>query len=112
MAGYWDLDRKRLKQGPMPQRNRTRTERSHETRCAALQRFHGHVSYVDTREVSVRSDIVREFLRSRKEGKEGLLSREPSIVAQQEDTSPEEGAKHEENPDVVREVSQPMIPFQ
>ena len=56
--------------------------------------------------------IVRELAGSRKEGKEGLLSREPAIVAQQEDTSPEERAEHEENPDVVREVSQPMIPFQ
>ena len=57
-------------------------------------------------------DIVRELAGSHKEGKEGSLSREPAIVAQQDDASPEKGAEHEENPDVVGEVSQPMIPFQ
>ena len=57
-------------------------------------------------------DIVRELAGSHKEGKEGLLSREPAIVAQYDDASPDNGAEHENNADVVRKVSQPMVPFQ
>ena len=57
-------------------------------------------------------DIVRELAGSHKEGKEGLLSREPAIVAQYDDASPDNGAEHENNPDVVRELRQLMIPFQ
>ena len=53
--------------------------------------------------------IVRELVQSRKEG---VLLRKLPIVAQQEGASPEEGAEHQENPDIIREVREPMVPLQ
>lgn len=41
-----------------------------------------------------------------------MLWGNPPIVSQQEGAAPEEGRKHEEDTDIVCEVSQPMIPFQ
>ena len=53
--------------------------------------------------------MVRESGQLRKDEP---LCRPSAIVAQQEGTSPEEGAEHQENPDIVREVREPMVPLQ